>query len=418
MKRGAVFGKVPTDAVHIREEARLAALEQLDFLDTPHDAALDRIARLITQVFNVERSVVSLIDSHRQWYMASEGMGFDEVARKETFCQHTIANGEPLVVRDASTDPRFADNPHVTARDGVRFYASVPLRTRNGQSVGTVCAIGNTPRMFTAAEEMILKDLTDLAMDFIELKQVATTDGLTGALNRRAFKEEGARAAAFAGRHRSDLAAVCLDLDHFKRINDTYGHAAGDQVLVAVANAVRSTLRSSDIFGRVGGEEFAIVLPQTDEEGARAVAEKLRQAVRALSFVFNGVPVTVTASFGIARLSLVARDLDALLINADIALYRAKSEGRDRCIVWEAIAEAGQSARRRVLKSGQILFNDRRSAFDCTVRSLGEDGAGLDVAMSAGIPERFMLLIKSDGLEAACRMVSRNERHVEVAFEG
>jgi diguanylate cyclase (GGDEF)-like protein len=416
MVRGAVFGKFPTEPADVRETARLAALEKLDILDSPHDESLDRIARLIIQIFGVDQSVVSFIDSHRQWYMASEGMQRSEVTRQESFCRHTILGQEPLVVRDASRDPRFAESPHVTARGGVRFYAGAPLRTREGHNVGTVCAIGTKPRMFSAAEEMVLLDLTQLAMDIIELKRQATTDGLTGILNRRAFREESERAIALAARHHTNLAVICFDLDHFKAINDTYGHAAGDEVLVEVTEVVKATLRSGDILGRVGGEEFSIVLPHTDREGALAVAEKLRQAVAGLAFTFDDKPVRVTASFGLSRLSLIAKDLDTLMAQSDAALYRSKFEGRNRHSIWEPTPETGQSARRRVLKAGQVLFNERRSAIDCTIRTLGEDGAGLDVANSNGIPQQFTLLIRSDGFETNCSVVSRAERHLEVTF--
>lgn len=416
MARGAVFGKIPVEPADMHEAARLAALERLDILDSPQDETLDRIARLIIQIFDVQQSVVSFIDSHRQWYMASEGMWAREVDRKETFCRHTLTETQPLVVRDASTDPRFSNNPHVTARGGVRFYAGAPLRTKDGQNVGTVCAIGNKPRMFSAEEEMILTDLTQLAMDFIEMKRQATTDGLTGILNRRAFREEAERAITHATRHRENLALICFDLDHFKAINDTYGHKAGDEVLMDVTAAVKTALRSGDVFGRVGGEEFCVVLPHTDREGAIATAEKLRQAIADIAFEFDGKPVSVTASFGICRMSLVARDLDTLTINADAALYRAKADGRNCHSIWEQTAESGLAVRRRVLKSGQILINERRSVIDCTIRSLGDDGAGLDIINSSGIPDRFDLVIRTDGFETRCRVTERTDRHLEVTF--
>lgn len=416
MGRGPAFGKSAAVSPDLRETARLAALEKLDILDSPRDETLDRIARLIIQIFGVDSSIVSFIDSHRQWYMASQGMQRDEVGRRDTFCQHTLEGVQPLVVRDASTDPRFAENPHVTSVGGVRFYAGVPLRTREGHNVGTVCAIGNAPRMFSAKDEMILTELTQLAMDFIELNRQATIDGLTGILNRRAFREDAERAIALAARHRTNLAVVGFDLDFFKSINDTHGHAAGDQVLVAATGAIRDALRVGDIFGRVGGEEFLIVLPNTDRDGALVVAEKLRQAIAALAFDFDGVARSVTASFGLARLSLVARDLDTLTAHADAALYKSKAEGRNRCTLWEPVPDNGQTARRRVLKAGQILFNDRRSAIDCTIRSIGEDGAGLDIVNGTGIPDTFSLLIRADGFETTCRIVSRAERRLEVAF--
>jgi diguanylate cyclase (GGDEF)-like protein len=397
------------------ERGRLEALDRLDVLDTPPEAEFDRVARLIKNIFDVNIALVSMIDAHRQWYKACIGMPVSEVPRKDTFCKLTIREAEPVVVADTTKDPRFSDSPYVTGEPHIRFYAGVPLRTSDGHAIGTLCAIDDRPRPFSDRDVAILRDLADIVMTEIELKQLATTDVLTGAMSRRAFKEDGGNAVALSLRHKTYLSCVAVDLDHFKRINDTYGHAAGDKVLVAASNAIRESLRQSDRIARIGGEEFAVLLPHTNRAGALEVAEKLREKVESTVVEIGAVNIGITASFGVAALDIATRDIDTLLAHADAALYEAKNTGRNKCVAWRNIhADAG--ARRRVLKAGQVLFNGRRSAIDCTVRSLSDAGAGLDVSSTLGIPSVFTLAIRADGFETACQVVSRTERYIEVEF--
>lgn len=400
----------------LAEAERLEALDRFDVMDTPREEAFDRITRLIKNIFDLPIAIVSMIDGHRQWYKAYEGLENREVARDATFCKYTLQDMTPLVVPDARDDARFAQNPMVTAGPQIRFYAGVPLRTNDGQNIGTVCAIGFEPRAFSPRESAILTDLAALAMDALELRQQASVDSLTGALSRRAFKEQAAREISLAQRHRHGLACIAFDLDHFKQINDRHGHATGDKVLVAVAEACRAQLRGSDLFGRLGGEEFALILPHTDRAHMGGVAEKVREAIEHVLVRHGETRVPVTSSFGMAALDARTPDIEALLANADAALYEAKAGGRNRCVAWRAQGGALAAPRRRVLKAGRILFNNRMSSIDCTVRTLGEEAAGLDVTSSIGVPESFSLQIRSDAFEARCRIVSQTERHIEVEF--
>jgi len=329
MKRNIAFGKFPTEPSDARERARLEALDKLDIMDTPPDEVFDRIAGLITQIFGVEMSIVSFIDAHRQWYKASCGMGASQVGRRDSFCQYTLESAEPLIIRDASIDPRFLDHPAVVGAPYVRFYAGMPLRTREGHNVGTVCAIGAEPRMFSVEDERILADLTRLAMNFFELKQVAISDSLTGALTRRAFREEANRAVALVTRQRSELACIMVDIDHFKEVNDTYGHEGGDRALVAVAQAMRGALRPEATLGRLGGEEFCVLLPDTDIAGAALVAERMRMLIDATPLRWQGRDWPLSASFGIAEAELGDPRAESALSRADAALYRAKHQGRN-----------------------------------------------------------------------------------------
>ncbi len=171
-----------------------------------------------------------------------------------------------------------------------------------------------------------------------ELVRLATTDALTQAHNRRHALDRLRQELVRQRRSGRPLAVLVMDLDFFKSINDTHGHAVGDAVLVGVSNTCREALRAMDVFGRLGGEEFVVVLPETDASRAHASAERLRTRIAALEIPTDGAPVRVTASIGIAVGADAATDVDArltqLLSQADIALYAAKSAGRDLCLVW------------------------------------------------------------------------------------
>ena len=156
----------------------------------------------------------------------------------------------------------------------------------------------------------------------------AATDALTGLPNRRALQDTVRRMVAQAGRSLDPLAVLALDLDHFKQINDRFGHEKGDDVLAAVGPLLAEGVRESDFVARAGGEEFCILLPDTDEVGAREVAEKLRESIARLEV--PGVERQITGSFGIAVYPLQAIDAPTLLRKADRALYLAKEHGRNR----------------------------------------------------------------------------------------
>lgn len=163
-----------------------------------------------------------------------------------------------------------------------------------------------------------------------KLERMAQTDPLTGACNRRRFMEVARRELARAGRYDNPLSLVVMDVDYFKRINDTYGHAFGDDVLKAVVAACMEALRENDVFGRVGGEEFAVVCVETTGEEAVQVAQRLRRRLTNLPLETSRTPLRVTASFGVASRREGDERLKELFQRADEALYRAKAAGRNR----------------------------------------------------------------------------------------
>lgn len=277
-------------------------------------------------------STVTLVDGHRQWFKSRAGVGFPETPRHISFCTHTIRAREPLVVSDAALDSRFAGSPLVQRPPFIRSYLGAPLSTPDDYNIGSLCAMDIVPRTFDSAQIEVLKSFAALVVDELELRNIALTDQLTGALSRRAFMAEVDRATARFARSGEVATLLMFDIDHFKRINDTFGHPAGDAVLREVGACGAGLMRRTDAFGRVGGEEFAVLLPGTQLDEATGIAERIRLAVEMLD-VANDPPIRVTASFGIAELSASCATRDKLLAQADGALYVAKRAGRNCCVV-------------------------------------------------------------------------------------
>jgi diguanylate cyclase (GGDEF)-like protein len=208
----------------------------------------------------------------------------------------------------------------------------VPLSV-SGEVIGSVLV--DHARMLHADEHRRIEDTVSQAGPTLaNLRNLAlaearaATDSLTGLPNRRAVQEALKRMIAQAGRTLAPMAVLLLDLDHFKQINDTYGHDRGDAVLAAVGEVLSSALRTSDFVGRNGGEEFVALLPDTGVEGAMEAAEKLRTAIGRLTL--PGIDRPVTASVGAAVYPHTAADAESLLRLADRALYGAKASGRNR----------------------------------------------------------------------------------------
>jgi diguanylate cyclase (GGDEF)-like protein len=162
-----------------------------------------------------------------------------------------------------------------------------------------------------------------------ELARQARTDSLTGALNRRAMEEAASRETARCIRHRRPLCMIVLDVDHFKQINDTRGHAAGDRVLQRLVDEVKAMLRKNDLIARTGGEEFTILLPDTDATECIVAAERVRKVIEALEVPFEDRPIRFTVSAGIAQLDSSNGDWEGMMRRADSAMYAAKGHGRN-----------------------------------------------------------------------------------------
>jgi len=195
-------------------------------------------------------------------------------------------------------------------------------------SYGVVRAFQTTRSFATVySQEIIIRQL-EAANERLTL--MATTDSLTGIANRRHFFERAGEELIRASRNDHPLCLLLLDIDHFKVINDTHGHQAGDTVLRKMAGRIDEMLRGSDLFGRLGGEEFGILLPETDMPAAIAIAERIRQHVSGLVITHENLKLSVTVSLGVAQFPSDGERFDLLFAEADRRLYRAKESGRNR----------------------------------------------------------------------------------------
>ena len=204
----------------------------------------------------------------------------------------------------------------------------IDLKLADGGVFHLHCSIMSTGwRMVTCT------DATDAAKRTEEMEQLATIDSMTGLTNRRHFLQQAEAEWRRYQRYHRPLSLMIIDIDKFKHINEKYGHAAGDQVLISVAGVCRDTLRTSDTVGRIGGEEFAMLLPETSIERAGVAAERLRRHIAASSPRVGNKDIPVTVSVGVATASASMSGFDALMKLADQALYSAKIKGRNR-IAW------------------------------------------------------------------------------------
>ncbi|MCU7798124.1 MAG: sensor domain-containing diguanylate cyclase [Candidatus Thiodiazotropha sp. (ex Semelilucina semeliformis)] len=177
------------------------------------------------------------------------------------------------------------------------------------------------------------KNAVQKKLAFLRLQQHATTDELTNIANRRELQKTGENEFKRAHRFNRNYAILMIDLDHFKVINDTHGHSIGDEVLKHIANICLDITRTEDLLARYGGEEFVMLLPETDIEGARQLAERICQDVRNRPFESANGPISITVSIGVSEIGPVDTSYSDILLRADKALYQAKSEGRDRVVV-------------------------------------------------------------------------------------
>lgn len=216
----------------------------------------------------------------------------------------------------------------------------VTARHKDGREFPIDVTVGSAGEGAQSFHVGIIRDISERKRLERELQRQASTDGLTGVLNRRAFTAECERLMAVALRHRRPLSLMVIDADHFKRVNDMFGHPTGDAVLKALALTLGQALRTSDVLGRLGGEEFGILLPETDAAGAREVGERLLQAVRERRIEHEGHALHVTVSIGVTVLGTGEDSFESAFLRADRALYEAKHGGRDRAVLQPGEQEA------------------------------------------------------------------------------
>ncbi|HEX7975554.1 MAG TPA: diguanylate cyclase [Anaerolineales bacterium] len=343
---GAIEKARLLDAVRRRvaeaETLREAATIVTSALDL--EQVLDRILDQLFRVVPYDSAAVLLMDAECIQVVA--GKGFANPAQvlgcrfpaDDELIAETYRQGLPLALPDAQADPRF----HNWAGDpAVHGWLVVPLQVR-GVPLGALTLDSHRAGAYGEAEAGLAQAFANQAAIAIEnarlfkqVRRLAITDGLTGVTNRRHFFEMAGHELERARRYGHPLSIIMWDIDHFKDVNDTYGHLAGDQVLQVVARRCRENLREIDLLGRYGGEEFVALLPEIGLPTARQVAERLRQAIADSPIICGeDYRVTITLSVGVADISGDCRHVEDLLARADQAMYTAKQAGRNRLAVW------------------------------------------------------------------------------------
>lgn len=306
------------------EAGRLETLHALNILDTPPEEGFDRVTRLARRLFRVPSAFVSLIDTHRQWFKSAAGADLGETPRELSFCAHAILADAVMIVPDTRRDPRFAEHPTVTGTPPIRFYAGCPLAMPNGARLGTLSIVDFAPRDFDADDQAALRDLAAIVENELLARQLALQDELTKIANRRGFKQAAQQCLALCVRHGMPASLVFLDLDGFKAINDTWGHAEGDLALMTFADQLQKSFRASDIFARIGGDEFAVLFVNVTAAQAERIFERFADELRKRTQeAARGYEIRY--SHGIVEFEPGKHgSIDALLAEGDTLMYALK----------------------------------------------------------------------------------------------
>lgn len=330
-------GEIADGEIAGRAIAALAALAR----EVSAEPRLEPLLRLVVDrtaaLLGTPRVSIRLLDPSRRRLIAACRAGeplhlnaMAEFRLGEGLLGWIAAHARPLRTADAERDPRFLPRPDIVERLG--SFLGVPLLSADG-CIGVLSAASPALGRFGARHEDLLTLVAGLCAPQIEiarLTRLAQLDALTGVLNRRGL-DLAFEAALPRDPAPGPLSVAMVDIDHFKRINDERGHAVGDEALRRLAARLSAVVRGGDAVVRLGGEEFLLVLPATDLERARAIADRLRAIVAAEPVpVGDGEPpVRLTISIGVAQLR-PGEGRDALIERADAALYLAKQTGRDR----------------------------------------------------------------------------------------
>jgi diguanylate cyclase (GGDEF)-like protein/PAS domain S-box-containing protein len=238
-----------------------------------------------------------------------------------------------------------------TIRDGKEWRGEMLNRKKDGETYWEAVSIspimnsaGIITHFVAVSEDITLRKENEEKIKHLNagLEKLAMTDHLTSLYNRRYFMQRGAEEFKRSRRTNHPLSLLMLDIDHFKRVNDTHGHEAGDMTLQQVAAALKSSLRETDILGRLGGEEFAVLLPNTLSKEAGLLAERIRHAVERMPFEIPGATLTITISIGVAMQAGEMSGIDDMLRNADMAMYNAKHRGGNCVIRYENVSDEKQ----------------------------------------------------------------------------
>lgn len=307
-----------------------------------------------TGALDAQQGSVLRYDAERE-HLVLEVLKIPPIPVREGIAGKVFRTGQPIRVEDASTDPLCAQLSR--PRYKTSSFVSLPIHVR-GNCIGVLNLTEKADGPFLESDLQVLQvytgligvafDRRDFRQEMEALKRMSITDHLTGLRNRRYFEDKLKEEVERSRRFQHSASLIMLDIDDFKIYNDTLGHVQGDDALRITAGCINRSVRSIDLVCRYGGEEFAIVLPQTPVESATIVAERIRREIEHYPYPEEGVLPrgTLSASLGLAAFAADAADPEELLQKADQALYWAKSEGKNRVVVYQSPRQVSQERRR------------------------------------------------------------------------
>jgi diguanylate cyclase (GGDEF)-like protein len=336
-------------------EVGKAISSTLDFL-----ALQNLILETVVKVIQAEKGSLMLVDESEKILTIGTAIGLsDEIKREakvgmgEPISGWVMESGRPLFVADVETDHTFLaiKKDHITRGT----LMSVPLKAKD-KFVGVLNVSKGQPNSFRQKDFELFQNLANQAAIAIEnarLYRYAVTDEMTRLYNHRYFQQRLDEELIRADRYDNQVSLIILDVDHFKKFNDTYGHPEGDRVLKTVSRLIEKSVREVDIPARYGGEEFVVICPEKDGEGTMVPANRIRSTIEGFDFRINGNRVPITVSLGIANYPHQARSKADLIMMADTALYHSKESGRNLASLFTPEMKADEAQQKREEKKKQ-----------------------------------------------------------------
>jgi diguanylate cyclase (GGDEF)-like protein len=327
---------------------QIANIHTLDLFYTPLEERFERITRVARRALQVPVAAITLLNDEKQWFKSAAGWGIAELPRDASFCRFTLEANELVAIPDTLADPRTSASSLVVSAPRFRAYAGFPLSDEHGVVSGTFCVFDIKPREFSQADRQTIVDLGAMAQRELYSDQLSTAhsaltaklsvarreammDPLTRLWNRRGASVLLKAALEAADQRHTPLTIALLDLDNFKRINDNYGHQIGDEVLRKVSGRLISAVRGDDVTCRIGGDEFLIVMTDTDANVAGRIAERIRRMISDTPVPTRdgALPIGVSVGYTVRKPNEI-QTAEELLERADKALLASKAGGRNR----------------------------------------------------------------------------------------
>lgn len=333
------------------EKDRLDSLASYEILDTRPEQEYNDLVEFAAEIFKVPLASISLVDSDRVWFKAQKGYGVDQVPRDFTFCSQAILGSKPLLIQNTRAEAENAKTGIVTNAPYIHFYMGVPLISEDGYCIGTLSVANTEPLKPGKFQKQALVHIAQCCCTLLELRRarlqlenqqkltdgyreqitamnaeianLSRTDTLTGLWNHKSLVYELGKELSRSRRTGSTFALLKLNLDKFSQINDKHGRNYADESLRSVGNLLKDATRDTDVCSRFGGDEFMILMPNTDRAKANLVANRIKTSLRNMDGLFE----PVTASIGVAVVLAAQASVDDILDLANKSMLNAKQQG-------------------------------------------------------------------------------------------